>query len=202
MEETFRVRREELKQECRVSSTMFARLSDQLYQFMQPFVKVFVRHEQACHAAMSVQCLCSYLECKNAESIAYFFGQDRKSIQHFIGESRWDDQGIRHELARQIGQSLGQEDGVLVFDPSAFPKKGDQSVGVTRQWCGRLGKLENCQVGVYLAYVSGQGHALVDTELFLPKEWTQDRWRMKSAGVPKARRKHRTRHQLCLALLE
>jgi hypothetical protein len=74
-------------------------------------------------------------------------------------------------LARQVGDALGCPDGVLVFDPSAFPKKGTESVGVQRQWRRRLGKVDNCQVGVYLAYVGRAEHALVDARLYLPKGW-------------------------------
>jgi SRSO17 transposase len=109
---------------------------------------------------------------------------------------------LRTTLAEEIGQQLGEAEGVIVFDPSAFPKKGSQSVGVARQWCGRLGKIDNCQVGVYMAYVTSKGHALVDGELFLPKEWTKDRWRLKAARVPKARWHHKTRHELCLEMLD
>ena len=91
-------------------------------------------------------------------------------------------------------------DAVLVFDPSAFAKKGTASVGVQRQWCGRLGKVENGQVGVFLGYVSGAEHALVDVRLYLPKEWAKDRKRRKKAGVPKEVR-YRTRHELALEML-
>ena len=78
-------------------------------------------------------------------------------------------------LAEQVGQRLGEPDGVIVFDPSAFAKKGDKSVGVARQWCGRLGKVENCQVGVYMGYVSRIEHALVKSVSILPEEWAKDR---------------------------
>ena len=78
-------------------------------------------------------------------------------------------------LAVQVGQELGEADGVIVFDPSAFPKKGTKSVGVARQWCGRLGKVENCQVGVYMAYVTRKEHAIVNARLYLPEEWTKNR---------------------------
>ena len=88
------------------------------------------------------------------------------------------------ELARQDGQKLGEEDGVILFDPSAFPKQDQQSVGIARQWCGRLGKVESCQVAVYMAYVSRKDQALVNTRLYLPKEWTKDRNRRNVAGVP------------------
>jgi SRSO17 transposase len=96
---------------------------------------------------------------------------------------------------------LGSPDGILLFDPSAFPKKGDASVGVQRQWCGRLGKIDNCQVGVYLAYVGGSEHALVDVRLYLPKEWAKDKRRRAEAGVPKTVR-FRTRHELALEMLD
>ena len=79
------------------------------------------------------------------------------------------------ELARQVGEELGEDDGVIVFDPSAFPKQGKKSVGVARQWCGRLGKVDNCQVAVYMAYVWRIDHALVNNRLYLPKEWASDR---------------------------
>lgn len=162
----------------------------------------FRRREQRDNAISVVEGLCSDLECKNCESIAYLFGQKRKTIQHFVGESEWDDEAQRKELARQVGADLGNFDSVIVFDPSAFPKSGKQSVGVARQWCGRLGKVDNCQVAVYLGYVSSKGHALVDTELYLPREWTSDKRRMKRAGVPTHRQRYRTRHEMCLEFLD
>ena len=89
---------------------------------------------------------------------------------------------------------------MIVFDPSSFPKSGRESVGVARQWCGRLGKTDNCQVAVFMGYVSQREHALVDLRLSLPEEWTQDAARMQKAGVPQGT-KFRTRHQLVLELL-
>jgi SRSO17 transposase len=97
---------------------------------------------------------------------------------------------------------LGQADGVLVLDPSAFPTSGTDSVGVARQWCGRLGKVDNGHVAVSLGYVSGEGHPLVDMRLYLPKTWTQDQARRDQAGVPTDRRGYRSRHQLALDMLE
>ncbi len=202
MECTFEERKRELESECKVSKDTFASAASRLEVFMKPFFVNYRRHEQESHATTVVQGLCSDLEHKNGESIAYLFGLDRKAVQHFIGESQWDDKPLRKELTRQIGSQLGEPDGVLAFDPSAFPKSGKQSVGVARQWCGRLGKIDNCQVGVYLAYVSSRGHALVDTELYLPKEWTNDKQRMKRAGVPKDRQRYRMRHEICLELLD
>jgi SRSO17 transposase len=153
------------------------------------------------HAHTFVQGLLSDLEDKNVESIAYRFGQERMPLQWFVGMSDWDHAPLRDELVQQVSQTLGDEDGVLVFDPSGFPKSGRKSVGVARQWCGRLGKVDNCQVAVYMGYVSRHEHALVDVRLYLPKEWTTDKERCRNAGVPKGTR-YRTRHQLCLEMLQ
>lgn len=202
MECSFETRKCELEAECKVPKNVFGEAFDRLRTFMEPFLRNFRRHEQVSHATTVVSGLCSDLEHKNNESIAYHFGQDRRGIQHFIGESRWDDRPLRDELANQIGTQLGEPDGVLVFDPSAFPKSGPESVGVARQWCGRLGKIDNCQVGVYLGYVSSQGHALVDCSLYLPKTWTKDKKRLRKARVPKAAQRFRTRHAMCLELLD
>jgi SRSO17 transposase len=173
-----------------------------LHTFMEPFVDTF--HSQALHqhARTYVSGLLSDVERKNVESIAYRFGQERLPLQRFIGWADWDETPLRHELLHQVAHHLGHDEGVLVFDPSAFVKSGSESVGVARQWCGRLGKVDNCQVALYLGYVSGQGHTLVDMRLYLPKEWTRDKERLDKAGVPPDRRGYRTRHQLALEMLE
>ena len=99
-----------------------------------------------------------------------------------------------------MGREIGTPDGVIVFDPSGFAKKGEASAGVQRQWLGRLGKVDNGQVGVFMAYASYQEHALVDVRLYLPKAWAKDRARRKRCGIPKAVR-YRTRHELALEML-
>jgi SRSO17 transposase len=201
MDARFEARKRELLEECRMAPEVFARVMPRLRQFLTPFETEFVRCEACQHAATYVSGLLSDLEHKNVESIAYRFGQERQPLQRFIGWAPWDDAPLRTELARQIGDELGEPDGVIVFDPSAFPKSGHDSVGVARQWCGRLGKNDNCQVAVYMGYVSAQEHALVDTRLYLPKDWTRNKARLDKAGVPRDRRQHRTRHQLCLEML-
>jgi len=201
MDATYETRKQELLEECSVDPQVFERVMPRLERFMRPFVDNLVRTEQVGHAQTFVQGLLSDLDAKNTESIAYRFGQERMPLQWFIGVSGWDDKPLRAELVRQVAQQLGTEDGVLVFDPSGFPKSGKDSVGVARQWCGRLGKVDNCQVAVYMGYASSEEHALVDTRLYLPKEWTQDPKRRKKAGVPNGIR-YRTRHQLCLEMLQ
>jgi SRSO17 transposase len=182
----YATRKQRLLEECQVVPEIFDQVRPRLETFMAPFVEAFSRQEPDQHAQTYVCGLLSDLERKNVESIAYRFGQDRLPLQRFIGWAPWDDAPLRQELTRQVAQQLGQAGGVLVFDPSGFPKSGSESVGVARQWCGRLGKVDNCQVAVYLGYVSVQGHTLVDMRLYLPKDWTQDAARLAKAGVPKA----------------
>ena len=98
-------------------------------------------------------------------------------MQHFVGGGRWDDEAVMAELRRHVAEEMADPDGVLVVDGSGFPKKGTASCGVTRQWCGRLGKVDNCQVGVFLAYVTAAGYAPLDRQLYLPRDWAADRRR-------------------------
>lgn len=201
MERRFAARRDQLLADAEVDPRIPRGVRPRLERFLEPFVACRQRSEQGAHARDYVAGLLSGLEYKNAESIAYLHDQEREPLQQFLGQSPWDHQPWLTELARPVGQQLGSPDGVLVFDPSAFPKKGTASVGVQRQWCGRLGKIDNCQVGVFLAYVGRTEHALVDVRLFLPREWAKDRRRRARAGVPKAVR-FRTRHERALEMLD
>jgi SRSO17 transposase len=201
VERRFETRKQEILEDCQLSGETFRGALRRLEQFAQPFLQLFQRREQREHAQTYLQGLLSQAERKNAEAIAYRADQDRMPLQSFLGESTWDWQPLMDELARRVGETLGEVDGVIVFDPSGFPKKGDKSVGVARQWCGRAGKVDNCQVGVYMGYVSSKNHALVDMRLYLPKEWTSDRKRRKEAHVPKEIR-FRTRHDLALQMLD
>ena len=201
MERRFRVRLDELRQDAEVPVGLMRGVFLRLEAFLQPFVEALCSPEQRTNAHQYVQGLLSDLDGKDVESIAYLHDRERQGLQKFIGQADWDHGPFLTELARQVGTELGEADGVLVFDPSSFAKKGTESVGVQRQWCGRLGKLDNCQVGVYLGYVSRREHALIDVRLYLPKEWAQDRERRQKAGVPKEVR-FRTRHELALEMLD
>jgi SRSO17 transposase len=201
MDTRYAIRKSQLLDECQVAPAIFEQVIPRLYTFMEPFVTIFQGQAADQHAKTYICGLLSDIERKNIESIAYRFGQSRLPLQGFIGWDAWDDEPLRQELRRQVKTHLGQGDGVLVFDPSGFPKSGRESVGVARQWCGRLGKVDNCQVAIYLGYVSSKGHTLVDTRLFLPKDWTKDKARLDKAGVPNASRAYRTRHQLALEML-
>jgi SRSO17 transposase len=148
MERRFAACRDQLMADAEVDPRIVRGVLPRLECFLEPFVERLQRSEQGGHARTYVAGLISDLKYKNVESIAYLHDQEREPLQQFIGQSPWDHQPWLAELACQVGQQLGGPDGVLVLDPSAFPKKGDASVGVQRQWCGRLGKIDNCQVGV------------------------------------------------------
>src|SRR5256885_15482910 len=201
MDARYTIRKAQLLKECQVAPEVFEQVLPRLRTFLAPFVDTLQGQAPRAHAQPSVRGLLSDVERKNVESLADHFGQDRLGWQGFIGWDDWDDAPLRHTLRSPVGQHLGQADGVLVFDPSAFPKSGRESVGVARQWCGRLGKVDNCQVAIYVGYVSRKGHTLVDLRLYLPKAWTQDKARLDKAGVPTTHRGYRTRHQLALEML-
>lgn len=201
MDRRFDGRLKEMLAQAEVAPELVDGFLSRLETFVQPFSASLDEPEQRRHTLEYLTGLLSKLERKTGEGIAYLHDQNRQGIQIFIGQVSWADAPLRRTLAAQIGEDLGEVDGVIVFDPSAFAKKGTKSVGVARQWCGRLGKIENCQVGVYMAYASRKEHALVDMRLYLPEEWTKDRARCKAAGVPKGT-KFRTRHELALEMLE
>jgi SRSO17 transposase len=202
MERRFEVRKEELLSDCEVPAEMFRGMLARLRKFVEPFLESLFRSEGREHAQTYVAGLLSNLDHKNSEAMAYHHDEERWGVQDFMGQSPWDHRPMVKELVRQVGIELGQTDAVIVFDPSGFPKKGTKSVGVARQWLGRLGKVDNGQVAVYMGYASRVEHTLVETRLYLPEEWTKDKKRCAEAGVPKDQMRFRTRHQLSLEMLD
>jgi SRSO17 transposase len=201
MERRFEVRRAELLEGARIDRKVYEGVLERLPGFLEPYMDVLVRSEQRGHMRRYLEGLMSDLKRKNVESIAYLHDQGRRELQRFVGESGWKYEPIQDRLTQDVGRELGEEDGVMVFDPSGFEKDGEDSVGVQRQWLGRVGKVDNGQVGVYLGYATRKGHALCQVRLFLPKEWARDRERRKKCGVPKEVR-FRTRHELAEEMLE
>ena len=200
MDRRFELRRRQILKDAELKPELSNGMLDRLEAFAGPFAASLGRREMKEHAHQYLGGLLSDLERKNIESIAYRYDQDRRGLQRFIGAAPWDFMPLEKELVCQVGNSLGQSDGVIVFDPSGHKKCGNDSVGVQRQWLGRLGKVENCQVGVYMGYVARCDHALIASRLYLPKEWAKDRKRRKKCGVPKEIR-FQTRHELALAML-
>jgi SRSO17 transposase len=124
------------------------------------------------------------------------------SIQHFISESPWDARSCFDSVALDTSKIFEDQGRVcLLIDESAHTKKGKKSVGVSRQYSGQLGKVDNCQVAVYGALSTGEYYNLIDTRLYMPREWTDDRNRCKAAGVPIEEIKHRTKPELALEIL-
>jgi len=201
MERRYELRLEQMLAQAEVPPELTRGLLCRLSAFVEPYAEALNEPEQRQHAAEYMTGLISGLERKTGEAIAYLHDQERQGLQKFIGHAPWAHGPLLSTLSREVGIELGEPDAVIVFDPSAFPKKGPKSVGVARQWCGRLGKVENCQVGIYMGYVSRNGHALVNMRIYLPKEWTKDRARRKEAGVPKEV-KFRTRQELALEMLD
>jgi SRSO17 transposase len=132
-----------------------------------------------------MQGLMSTASRKNGWQVAEEMGEATPyAIQHLLDRARWDCDGVRDELRTYIGEMLADSKGVVVIDETGFLKKGGKSVGVQRQYSGTAGRIENCQVGVFLSYASSHGHTLLDRELYLPKSWIDDPERCREAHVP------------------
>ncbi len=201
MDRRFELRKRQILKDAELKPELSNEMLYRLEAFSEPFAASLGRREMKEHAHQYLGGLLSDLERKNIESIAYRYDQDRRGLQRFIGAAPWDFMPLEKELVSRVGNCLGQNDSIIVFDPSGHKKCGNDSVGVQRQWLGRLGKIENCQVGLYMGYVARSDHALVASRLYLPKEWAKDRKRRKKCGVPKEIR-FQTRHELALAMLK
>jgi SRSO17 transposase len=147
---------------------------DRLTAFLQRYLPQFYRSEHRGQATTVLRGLLSGLERKTCEPIASQAGRHRKTLQTFVGSGAWEDEAVMGELRPHVREERAEPDGVMVIDPSAIPKKGTESCGVARQGCGRLGKVENCQVGVFLAYAAESGYAPLDRRFYLPEDWADD----------------------------
>jgi SRSO17 transposase len=156
---------------CLVSPSNYSEILFRLKKFIEPFIEHLHKRVQRSKAFDYIKGLLSDVGHKNIESISYFHGYDRQRLQSFIGQVEWDDEIILDKLAQRISLVIGEQNGILILDPTTFPKKGNESVGVQRQWCGRLGKVENCQAATFLAYASSREFTLIDRRLYLPQSW-------------------------------
>jgi SRSO17 transposase len=136
-------------------------------------------------AAAYVRSLLSSAERKNSWQLAEAAGFETPyRFQHLLGRGAWDADALRDEQLGEVLAGLGEEDAVLAIDETGFIKQGKKSVGVKRQYCGASGKIDNCQIGVFLSWQTAKGHALIDRALYLPEEWAEDAARRRAAGVP------------------
>ena len=133
--------------------------------------------------------LLSGLRRKNCWTIAELAGDvTPDGMQHLLAAARWDADAVRDDVRGYVVEHLGSADGVLVVDETGDLKKGRASAGVQRQYSGTAGRVENCQVAVFLSYAAPAGHALIDRELYLPRSWAADPGRCTAAGIPGERR--------------
>lgn len=179
-------------------------LSDELVAYHAEFSDLFYRKEQAHWSYKYLQGLMLPLEHKPIQPMAMALeGGDIQAMQHLIGQGQWADEPLLKHHWGLVDASLGEADGAVIFDGSEFVKKGQHSVGVARQWCGHLGKVENCQAGVFAAYASRKGYTLLDRRLYLHQEWFQsdhqELW--KKCGIPE-NTPFRTKPELALEMLE
>jgi len=148
--------------------------------------KRFSRAEPRCRALRYVRGLLSPVERKNGWQLAEEAGDETPyATQHLLGRAVWKANDVRDDLQTYVVKYLGDSEGVLVIDETGFVKKGDKSAGVQRQYSGTAGRVENCQIGVFLAYATQHGRTFLDRELYLPQAWAEDRRRRESGGIPK-----------------
>jgi SRSO17 transposase len=145
----------------------------------------FFRVEPRLRARAYVRGLLAPLVAKNGWTLAEAAGNATPDgMQRLLNRASWDDDGVRDDVRAYVARNLGSAGGVLVVDETGFLKKGIKSAGVQRQYSGTAGRVENCQLGVFCAYASGKGRALIDRELYLPKSWIADRDRCREAAIP------------------
>jgi SRSO17 transposase len=145
----------------------------------------FFRPEPRRRARAYVRGLLAPLAGKNGWTLAEVAGDATPDgMQRLLNSANWDADGVRDDLRSYVVEHLGEPGGVLIVDETGFLKKGVRSAGVQRQYSGTAGRIENCQLGVFLAYATGKGRTLIDRELYLPKTWTADRDRCRAAAVP------------------
>ena len=185
-----------------MDAAVFEQVYGAFQDFHAYFAPLFGRREARDHSRHYLQALLVQSgERRNAENLSETVPASARVMQRFLAESPWDDDTVIGRLQEYLGLRLGHPEAVWVLDGSDFPKQGRKSVGVARQYCGRLGKVANCQAGMFLAYVSPLGRALVDKRLYLPESWTSDKDRCEAAGVPEERQGYRSKTELALEML-
>ena len=159
--------------------------AEDLEQLLARLGPRFGRVEVRRRAGAYLRGLLAPVERKNGWQLAEAAGDARPDgMQDFLARMRWDADAVRDDLRSYVVEHLGDPGAVLVLDETGFVKKGTKSAGVQRQYSGTAGRIENCQIGVFLAYASRHGRALIDRVLYLPESWAGDAGRREEAGVP------------------
>lgn len=179
-----------------------SRIEEHFATFHAAFAPVFGRKQTRQRSADYLKALLLQDgERRNAENLAEVVNASPRVLQRFLAETVWEDAAVTDRLQEIVALDLSHSEAVWAVDDSGVVKQGKKSAGVARQYCGAVGKVANCQVGVFLAYLSPRGRQLVDKRLYLPPEWTDDPARCEAAGVPKAAQTYQSKTDLALAML-
>jgi SRSO17 transposase len=189
--------------ECNLADQDIHQIMDEIGAYIGMFAPAFRRPEQLEWSQNYLQGLLGDALRKNVERIALELGENVRNMQHFIGQSPWEEEPVIAIHQRLVGETLGEVDGVALIDESSVVKQGDDSVGVAAQYCGSVGKTANGQVGVYLGYASRKGYSLIEGQLFVPDKWFDETHAEKriACGIPK-NLEYQTKPEIGLELLE
>jgi len=168
-----------------ITEEMVTNLGVELAQYLEAFEGCFIR-DQDMYAETYIKGLMSDLEYKSAEPIALRYGMAVRNTQRFLKDGKWDSERMAGIYKPMLSRTISHENGMITLDGCDNPKKGNNSVGVARQYCGATGKIDNCQAGVFIGYSSANGYGLIDRELYMPEKWFDDEHKQlrKECGVP------------------
>ena len=167
-----------------MDANQIRKLKPMLTRYLKQFDDCFTRRDTRAHLPVYVQGQLSSLPAKSCEPIALAAGIAPRTLQEFLAQHRWDEGLLRQRLQELVADEHAGPNSIGIIDETSDPKKGDKTPGVQRQWCGKVGKQENCLVTVHLGYATGDFHCLVDGDLYLPESWSADRPRCRQAGIP------------------
>ena len=176
-----------ISQETKTTVTDVVRWTQELDRLHARIAPRFARPEPRRRALAFLHGILSHTSRKNGWQLAEHAREARPDgMQRLLSSAVWDTDGVRDDLRTYALEHLGNTSAIVVIDETSFPKQGKKSAGVGVQYCGTTGQVENCQVGVFLSYVTATGHTLIDRELYLPLDWTEDRERCQAAGIPES----------------
>lgn len=176
-------------------------IRDRLNHFLAPFFLRLTHSHQRLYADIYIKGRFDSQSRRTSEPIARASKVDHRQLQYFLGESRWQDRTLRDTMRDKVIAEIGSPKGILIIDASAFEKAGRHSVGVQRQYNGRLGKVDNCQLGEFIGYAANGYVTLLDCELYLPEQWLSDKERREKAHIPDDL-EYRSGHELALELVK
>lgn len=186
----------------KTTSTDVCRWVQSLFDLHARLATRFARPEPHRRALAYLQGILSETVRKNGWQLAEHAGEVcPDGMQRLLSSAVWDTDGVRDDLRHYVVEQLGGQDAVVAIDETSFLKRGKKSAGVGLQYCGATGQVENCQVGVFLSYVTSGGHSLIDRELYLPADWCEDPDRSRAAGIPESVR-FQTKPELAVQMME